>query len=206
MTTSAVVLAIFGAILSAILALILTPVYGRPVERALVRLLSDVGRRVGSRELDLTGIWHSIYTYTTSDGPGEYKGHHYVVVRQFRDRVTVKSLDHPEGSRLWMDLEVDSGLVVTGRWREDTGRHLEFYGVVQMLVDPSRHAMAGLWLGYSRSRHIKANRWELTRVSTRKNRRERKRYTARGEREFSLAQFGASRSRVLGYPDEAGSD
>lgn len=206
MTTSAVVLAILGAVLSVVLALIFTPVYGRPVERAVVRLLSDVGGKVGSRELDLTGIWHSIYTYTTSDGPGEYTGHHYVVVRQFRDRITVKSLDHPEGSRLWMDLEVDSGLVVTGRWREDTGRHLEFYGVIQMLVDPARHAMAGLWLGYSRSRHIKANRWELIRVSSKKNRRERKRYTARAAKEFSLTQFGAKGSRVLGYPDQPDPD
>lgn len=204
MSTGAILLTLAGAVLGTLLALVLDPLLGRPVERGVLRMLSLVGGGTGQRDLDLTGIWHSIYTYTTSDGPNAYRGHHYVVVRQFRDRVAVRSLDHPEGSKLWMDLELDSGLVLTGTWRELTGRKLEYHGAIQMLVKPSRSELEGLWVGFGRSRSVKCDAWQMTRVSRTKRRRDRKRFTQKAAREFAISRSRQTGARVLGYPDEGG--
>lgn len=192
---------LLGAVIGVLLTLIAEPLLGRPIERSLVRVFGFLGEGIGQRDLDLTGIWHSIYTYTTSDGGGEFRGHHYVVVRQFRNSVTVRSLDHPEGSKLWMELEVDSGLVLTGRWREVTSKKLEFYGAIQMLVKPSRQETEGLWIGYGRSRIVNVNKWEMVRMTNSKQRRERKRYTKRAQRDFALSRSPEIGSRILGYPD-----
>lgn len=200
--TETILLTVLAMIGGVLLTLVVEPILGRPIERAVVGTLGFLGGGVGVNSLDLTGIWRSTYTYTTRDGSGEYRGHHFVVLRQFRNRVTVHSLPHPEDSEVWMELELDSGLVLTGRWREKTGKDLEFYGAIQFLVRPSRTELEGRWVGFGRSRSVKTNTWEMSRESTRKGRRVRKRYTQKAAREFAIPRSKQTGARVLGYPDQ----
>lgn len=193
-------LALAGAVIGVFFGLVAVPLFGRSVERFAVRLLSRFTRRLIQRDRDLSGIWRSTYIYATSDASGEWKGFHYVNIRQFQHRVTVYSLEHPEGSRLWMELEVDD-LTVTGTWREETSKGFAFHGAIQFLLEPAGRGMSGQWVGFGRSGRINTNRWTLERMTDSRRRRDRQRFTQRGRREFALERHDLRGSRIVGYPD-----
>jgi hypothetical protein len=193
-------LAVGSAVLGVLFGLVLGPIFGRSIERAVVRVLTPFGLPLVRRERDLTGIWRSTYTYTTRDSPGDWKGHHYVTLRHFQDFVVLRSLPHPEGSILSMELEVDD-LVLTGTWREETGRDFEFYGALQLMLEPAGRRMNGLWVGFARSARIKSNEWTLERMTRTNRRRDRRHFTERARREFTLERSPDTGERILGYPD-----
>lgn len=192
---------VVGAVLAVAVTLVVTPLFGRTVERAVVRALSYTGR-VSHKRADVTGIWHSVYRYTTRDAQGEWQGHHYVEVRHFHNLITVSSIEHPEGSRLTMELALDESGFATGTWREETGRDFVFSGAIQLAVEPGGHRMTGRWVGYGRSGQIKSNVWTFERMTLSRRRRDRRHFEERGRREFALTREAETGARVIGYPEQ----
>jgi hypothetical protein len=128
--------------------------------------------RTGSRlanpgyQVNLTGIWHSRYTYFSS-GRNATEGEHYVALREDGERLAGRSLPHTADSNLELDLAVE-GSIATGTWTERTSPSgyyggATFYGALQFVIDPIRRAMTGKWLGFDRSFFsINTGDWQLT--------------------------------------------
>jgi len=129
---------------------------------------SKTGSRVASRgyQGNLTGIWHSRYTYFSS-GRNATEGEHYVALREDGERLAGQSVLHAGGSSLELDLAVD-GSIATGTWTERTspsGHYggVVFYGALQFVIDPTRRSMTGKWLGFDRHFFsINTGDWQLT--------------------------------------------
>jgi uncharacterized protein YfiM (DUF2279 family) len=115
---------------------------------------------------NLTGIWHSRYTYFSS-GRNATEGEHYVALREDGERLEGGSVPHTSDSHLELDLAID-GSVATGTWAEQTSPSgyyggATFYGSLQFLIDPTRRAMTGKWLGFDRHFFsINTGDWQLT--------------------------------------------
>jgi hypothetical protein len=116
---------------------------------------------------NLTGIWHSRYTYFSSGRNGAFEAEHYLALREDGERLAGRSLPATDGSYLELDLAVQ-GSVVSGTWAERTSPSgyyggATFYGSLQFLIDPTRRAMTGKWLGFDRHFFsINTGDWQLT--------------------------------------------
>jgi hypothetical protein len=127
--------------------------------------------RLARRRPTLTGVWHSQYSYRSTDAPGELTGSHYVVLREVRRGDTIwllgRSRPHTIGSVLELELRIDSDAFVTGFWTEFTSKRATYHGVLQMRVDAIERSMEGRWLGYNRRFEILVGDWRLTLVDER---------------------------------------
>jgi len=117
---------------------------------------------------DLTGIWHSKYTYFSSGRNAEFEGEHYVALREDGGSLAGRSLPHSLGSNLEFDLAVE-GSIATGTWIERTSPSgyyggATFHGTLQLLIDPTRRNMTGKWLGFDKHFAFNTGDWQLTRV------------------------------------------
>lgn len=117
----------------------------------------------------LSGIWKSRYVYPSSGRGGDFEGEHYVVIRQQGAELVGESLPHSTGSRLKLELTVDSS-IATGAWTEWTSpegyyKGAVYHGTLQMVVNPMGREMTGRWLGFGKDFKINAGSWELTWVS-----------------------------------------
>lgn len=139
--------------------------------RSLLRLIPAIGAAallpspLPTPEVNLAGVWHSMYRYH-SDGRGRgFEGHHMVLLEQSGNQLLGKSLPHSMGSELELDLNV-KGVTVEGTWWEKTSpsgyyRGAEYHGALHMLMLPNGRSMAGKWLGFSRKLSIKDGPWSL---------------------------------------------
>lgn len=120
----------------------------------------------GGPPVDLSGIWHSSYTYYSSSRDRSFTGEHYVVLRQQRDgRWIAQSLPHSIDSRLRLELAV-RGAVATGTWTERTSprgyyKGATYHGAIQLLIDPMGRRMTGKWVGFGKQFDINVGDWEL---------------------------------------------
>jgi hypothetical protein len=122
--------------------------------------------RVGPRIAGLSGIWHSRYLYYSTGRGQEFEGRHYVVLRQRGNRLVGQSLPHSTGSRLNLELSLDSS-IATGTWTERTSptgyyRGAVYHGTIQLVVNPMGRAMSGKWLGFGTNFKVNTGEWELT--------------------------------------------
>lgn len=116
--------------------------------------------------IDLAGIWHSRYIYSSTGRGADLVGEHYLVVRQYGDRLIGQSLPHSTGSRLRVELAMEPP-VATGNWRETTApdgyyKGATYHGTMQFVIDPSGRTMRGMWLGFGRDFTINSGQWELS--------------------------------------------
>jgi transcriptional regulator with XRE-family HTH domain len=113
-----------------------------------------------------SGIWESSYEYySSSRGQMCASTPHHVLVLQYGDTLTVRSLPGCP-SLITMDLTAD-GSVVTGTWSERTDPDgyysgARYHGAIQMMVDPTGRRMSGKWLGFGRALEINSGPWDLT--------------------------------------------
>ena len=116
---------------------------------------------------NLSGIWQSRYTYTSSTQSGEHEGKHKVRIFQSRDKLVIESTPD-NNSYLVMRLAVDEhNNVATGTWQEVTAtdghyKGAVYHGAIQLLIDPNNKRMSGKWLGFSKDRQVNVGPWELT--------------------------------------------
>lgn len=113
-----------------------------------------------------TGVWLSRYEYFSSSRNQYFPSHHYVVLLQHDDRLTVRSIEGSAKSLVTMDMTVDSS-VITGSWLENTDptgfyRGARYHGAIQMLADPTGRRMTGKWVGFGKSGDINTGPWTLT--------------------------------------------
>jgi hypothetical protein len=130
--------------------------------------LDKRGSRVANpgHQGDLTGIWHSRYSYFSSGRNAEFEGEHYVVLREDGGSLSGRSLPHSIGSKLEFDLAVE-GSIATGTWIERTSSSgyyggATFHGTLQLLIDPTRRNMTGKWLGFDKHFAFNTGDWHLT--------------------------------------------
>ncbi len=114
---------------------------------------------------DLTGIWHSRYTYFSTGRNAEFEGEHYVVLREDGGSLAGRSLPATNGSNLELDLAVE-GSIATGTWTERTSpsgyyEGATYNGTFQLLIDPTRRSMTGKWLGFGKHFDINTGDWQL---------------------------------------------
>lgn len=133
----------------------------------------------GSDELALGGIWHSRYTYE-STGRGPITRHHYVVIRQEGDQLTVESLPDSNDSPVSLSLTL-RGPIGTGTWTEHTAvdgyyQGAVYHGALQVVVDPNGRSMAGKWVGFDKELHVDSGPWALDLVDVATDEAARERY------------------------------
>jgi hypothetical protein len=115
--------------------------------------------------IDLTGIWESHYSYTSSTRQGEYDDVHYVVLRQTGNQIFGQSL--PNTADSWLELRLSIvGSAITGTWSERTSpngyyKGATYHGALQMLVDPTGRSMNGKWLGFGKDSCINSGTWMM---------------------------------------------
>jgi hypothetical protein len=115
----------------------------------------------------LAGTWASTYRYYSSSQTADLEGVHDVILRVEDGQVVGRSLPHPSGSELHLQLSVESNLA-TGTWTErtsPTGRYraATYHGLIQLVIDPTARMMTGRWLGLSKAYTIKSGEWRLDR-------------------------------------------
>ncbi|MCF4119869.1 hypothetical protein L1785_02650 [Antribacter sp. KLBMP9083] len=146
---------------------------GLSLAAASAHLLPDGGgtsAAAGAAQEGFSGIWHSRYVYRRPGTVEEIVGEHYVVARQQGSRFVAQGLPHSTGSELRLELNLDPP-VATGTWRETTSptgqyRGATYHGALQMVIDPSRQNLSGMWLGFGRRFTVNAGEWTLTRQET----------------------------------------
>jgi hypothetical protein len=65
-----------------------------------------------------------------------------------------------------MDLSVED-TVVTGTWAEQTAEHgfyrgARYYGVIQMLAEPTGRRLRGKWVGFGKEMDVNTGPWQLS--------------------------------------------
>lgn len=132
----------------------------------------------GPKSLD--GIWLSRYEYRR-----QAESAHYVVLQESRGRVRGRSLRHPSGSVVELDLKRTGDSVLTGEWVEQTSPTGEFggqtfHGSLHLLIDNFRDRLTGKWTGFgTKADVVNHGPWTFTRVSDRTGWRERRRWRDR---------------------------
>ena len=117
---------------------------------------------------DITGIWRSVYHYTSSSRSGEFKSEHYVRLQKQGNHLVFESLPRDSRSYLHLRLSLD-GTIATGSWREETDptgyyKGAVYHGAIQLVLDNTNKRMKGKWLGHGRDFEINVGPWELTYV------------------------------------------
>ncbi|WP_129839714.1 helix-turn-helix transcriptional regulator [Streptomyces sp. RFCAC02] len=115
--------------------------------------------------IDVSGIWLSRYTYS-STRKGEVSREHFVVVQQQGSRISMESLPLSNDSPVSLDLTV-KGPVITGNWVEQTAvdgyyQGAVYHGAIQMLADLTGRRLAGKWVGFTRDFTVDTGPWEMT--------------------------------------------
>lgn len=124
-----------------------------------------VGSPGGLRHGTYSGVWLSTYQYFSSGRDSAYTQHHYVVLLQHGDRLTVRSLPGSSDSTMGMEATIESS-VVTGTWFEQTAtggyyRGARYFGAIQLRTEPSGRRLAGKWVGFGSDMDINTGPWEL---------------------------------------------
>ncbi|MFI6024413.1 hypothetical protein [Amycolatopsis magusensis] len=132
--------------------------------------MADASEEVRSAEPTIfdgySGIWHSRCIYPSTGRDDQFVGEHYVAIRQSGGRLVGQSLPHSKGSKLRLELAVESS-VATGSWRETTSprgyyKGATYHGTLQMVIDPNGRRMRGMRLGFGREFSINSGQWELS--------------------------------------------
>ncbi|WP_369373989.1 hypothetical protein AB1046_07715 [Promicromonospora sp. Populi] len=117
----------------------------------------------------LGGVWHSYYTYESTER-GPVTRHHYVVIRQENNRLTVESRPSSNDSPVSLSLTM-RGPIGTGTWTEHTAvngyyQGAVYHGALQVIVDPTGRSMAGKWVGFDKEFRVDSGPWALELVDT----------------------------------------
>ncbi len=120
------------------------------------------------KNFDLSGTWHSAYTYTSSARAGEFTSEYDAKMYREGEHFVVESLPNDEKSYIVMRLSLD-GRIATGTWEEHTSptgpyKGVIYHGAVQLVIDEDGNAMHGKYVGFSRTMNVLANDWTLTRI------------------------------------------
>lgn len=130
---------------------------------------TDPPRRFDAGTRSLAGRWQSSYLYSSTSRGGEFRGDHVVDLVLEDGHLVGRSVLQASGSELDLVLAAD-GSLLTGTWTERTSpsghyRAATYHGVLQVVLDPTGHSMAGRWLGISKRYTIKSGEWRFDRAA-----------------------------------------
>jgi len=123
-------------------------------------------------EHDFSGMWHSVYRYTSSTRPGEFESVYDVKLYRDGNQLVMESLPNEEGSYVLMRLSLD-GRIATGTWQETTSPNGHYKGVIchgalQLVLDEAGDGFYGKWVGFDRRMEVRSGSWEVTRATPRR--------------------------------------
>lgn len=118
-------------------------------------------------KLDFSGIWHSVYWYTSSAKEGEFTSEYDVKILQKGNNLVVQSIPDKTGAYIVVRLSLE-GRIATGTWEEHTSpggfyKGAIYHGAVQLIVDEDGNSMHGKYVGFNRLMKVLSNDWTLTR-------------------------------------------
>jgi hypothetical protein len=163
-------------------------IFGRPFDRGIFKLQSRLNR-AGHGPPSLSGIWHTRYTYESSNREGTLEDEYLIVLKQGRSGIRGKSLKRAEGSSLSLDLALDHS-VLSGTWAEYTpAQQRTYHGTCQLILNAPGDVLEGKWLGFRSDDLVEVGPWHWRRLDRSIGRRERKRYISPARKE-SRAEAG----------------
>jgi hypothetical protein len=123
-----------------------------------------------AKDYDFSGIWHSVYDYTSSSKPGRFKSESDVKVLKAGNQVVVQSIPNEYGDYFLMRLTLD-GRILTGSWHEQTSpkgpyKGVAYYGAIQLIISEDGNTLAGKWAAFDREMNVRADDWTITRTKT----------------------------------------
>ncbi len=121
-----------------------------------------------AHEFDFSGIWHSIYDYTSSSKPGNFTSEYDVKIQSIGNQVIVQSIPNDYGDYIIMRLTQDNR-ILTGSWYEQTSpkgpyKGVAYYGAIQLVVSEDEARIEGKWVGFDRQMNVRCDRWVLHRT------------------------------------------
>lgn len=122
----------------------------------------------------LTGIWLSTYWYTSSESEDIRASKHLIVLSQVGRRVVGTSLPQPDGSHIRLSLRKGDVDYLSGTWKERTSKDVDYEGALQLAIGTTQDKLEGKWIGFDRRRTIRNERWELTRLDRKIDRKTKK--------------------------------
>jgi hypothetical protein len=118
-------------------------------------------------EQDFSGIWHSVYHYTSTTLPGLFDSEHDVKIHHKGDHLIIESLPNKEKSYIIMRLKLDDR-VATGTWEEHSSptgyyKGAVYTGAVQLVLTEDGKMFHGMYVAIDRRSEVRSGYWEVTR-------------------------------------------
>lgn len=116
---------------------------------------------------DISGMWRSVYHYTSSQKPGEFTSEYDVRIHSVGNELVIQSVANAEKSYILLRMTLD-GRIATGTWHEETSPTGDYqgevrYGALQLVLDEAGNVWRGKWVGFSRTMEVYAGNWVITR-------------------------------------------
>ncbi len=121
-----------------------------------------------AKQYDFSGIWHTVYDYTSSARPGHFKSEYDVRIHSVGNQVIMQSVPNDYGDYILLRL-TQHDRILTGTWFEQTSpkgpyKGVAYYGAIQLIISEDGNSMQGKWVGFDRQMNVRSDNWQLTRT------------------------------------------
>jgi hypothetical protein len=122
-----------------------------------------------ARGYDFSGIWHSVYDYTSSSKPGTFQSESDVKIQAVGNQVIIQSTPNDFGDYILIRLTQDDR-ILTGSWYEQTSpkgsyKGVGYYGAIQLILSEDGNEMRGKWVAFDRQMNVRSDNWVITRTT-----------------------------------------
>ena len=117
---------------------------------------------------DFSGIWHSVYHYTSSVRLGLFTSEYDLSIYKIGNQVIMQSEPREDGSYVLLRLTLD-GRIATGTWSEQTApegpyKGVTCYGALQLVLSENGDEWHGMWVAYGRNLEVRSGNWDIIRT------------------------------------------
>lgn len=121
-----------------------------------------------TKAFDFSGVWHSVYNYTSSSKPGSFTSEYDVKIQSIGNQVIMQSIPNDYGDYVLIRATQDDR-VLTGTWHEQTSpkgpyKGAAYYGAIQLVISEDGNSIDGKWVGFDRQMNVRCDNWKLTRI------------------------------------------
>lgn len=156
---------IIGWIISSLICILLTvliyPYLDERFQSFVVRKLNFLKISKGHK---IAGLWTHNW-HVTSESFNSINEIKNVQIKQFRKRIFAQyNVTDKKGKVYTYQMlgKVDKDQVITGIWR-DIEQGNRYHGCFQIFIDINEQTMNGYWIGLSKEKNIKCDKWEWIR-------------------------------------------
>lgn len=117
------------------------------------------------RSYNLSGEWHSCYTFYSSSRQEQLTAEHDMAAHQDGNHLVFETVPG-SNSYIFIRLTID-GRTATGSWYETTNKTgpykgATYHGALQLIFNTDRTKLKGKWIGFGKNFDVKDGPWELT--------------------------------------------